>query len=134
VTFFLYNGTSWCFANNCNATQTGTLTLNAPTNQTYLNDANGGMLLFDCPSGGVPCDPGGGQVVVNGPSAIVHLTGLIYAPTATCSMQANSTQTVLGGVICQNLTLQGGNGVNGDFINFGGPSLPRPLFQTSLLE
>jgi len=134
VTFFLYNGTSWCFANNCGASQIGTLTLNAPTNQTYLNDSNGGMLIFDCPSGGVPCGPGGGQFVVNGPSATVHLTGLIYAPTATCSMQADSTQSVLGGVICQNLTLQGGNGLNGDFINFGGPSLPTPLFQTSLLE
>jgi hypothetical protein len=133
VTFYLYNGTGWCFAQNCGASQTGTLTLNAPTNQTYLK-ANLGMLVFDCPSGGVPCGPGGGQVVINGPSATVHLTGLIYAPTATCSMQADSTQTVVGGVICQNVTVQGGTGLNGDFINYGGPSLPSALFQTALLE
>lgn len=136
VTFFLYNGTSWCFSGgtNCASSHTGTLTLNAPTNATYLNNTNGGMLIFDCPSGGFPCGSGGGQIVVDGPQANISLTGLIYAPTAQCTLHSNGNQQIVGQLVCQNASIQAGSSSTGELINFGGPVLPTTLFQTQLLE
>jgi hypothetical protein len=131
ATLLLYNGTGFCAPKNCGGGTSATLQLTAPTNSTYRNF---GMLVYDCPPNGIPCGPGGGSIIAKGPNLTLQFQGLIYAPTASCDLEANGGQSTLGQVICASAEIQGGFVSNGQQVTFGGPNLPIPNFLVGLIE
>lgn len=135
VSFVLTNGAGVCIQ-SCNAgAGTGnpaTLTFTPPAS----GQTNEGLLFYDCSGGLLGCSSGGGQVTFKGPGAGINFgsPSLIFAPSSTCTLQANGAQYTLGQIICNDLTLQGGASSSAEQVFFGGPGLPSPLFEVSLIE
>jgi len=131
VSFVLTNGAGVCLQ-SCTSSGTATLTFSPPA----TGQPNEGILFFDCSGGALGCSSGGGEVTFQGPNASINFASpsLIFAPSSKCTLQSNGAQQTFGQIICNDLTLQGGASSSAEQVFFGGPGLPSPLFDVSLIE
>jgi hypothetical protein len=134
VTFYLYNGTSFCNDGStngasCKLSNNSDITFSAPTGST---DPNFGMLIYSC---GTPCGTGGsGLFFIKGPAANISLQGTVYNPGGDCVVDANGASRITGQLICNNVQLQGGTVSTGTGVTYGGNLLPTPNFAAQLIE
>jgi hypothetical protein len=132
VTFYLYNGASMCTGtNHCGvADASGTITLNAP-NVSSPDDKNFGMLIYSCAT---TCGDASGKFDIEGPAMDVTLTGTVYNPGGDCVVHSNAGQGVVGQLICDNVTLQGGIVGGGNSVSGNGAFEATPNFLAQLIE
>jgi hypothetical protein len=132
VTFYLYNGASMCTGtNHCGvADASGTITFNAP-NVSSPADKNFGMLLYSCAS---TCGDASGVFDIEGPAMDVNLTGTVYNPGGDCIVHSNAGQGIVGQLICDNVTLQGGVAGGGNSVSGNGAFEATPNFLAQLIE
>jgi hypothetical protein len=134
VSFVLTNGAGVCITNCTAGAGKGSpvsLNFSAPT-----SGANQSVLFYVCSGGSLGCSSGGGPVSLKGPGANTNFAqpALVYAPSSTCTLQANGAQVSFGQIICNDVALQGGSASSAEQLYFGGPALPVPLYDIRLIE
>jgi hypothetical protein len=125
------SGTSHCSV----ADASGTINFNAPNVQSP-DDTNFGMLLYSCNG---TCDNSSGinssgTFDMEGPALNVSLTGTVYNPGGDCIVHSNAGQGIVGQVICDNVTLQGGVAGGGSAVSGNGGFEATPNYLAQLIE
>lgn len=132
VTFYLYNGASMCSGKTdcAHSDASGTVTLNAPNVQSP-DDKNFGILVYSCNGA---CGNASGDVDFKSPHVDVSLTGTVYNPAGDCIVFANGGTGVVGQLVCDNVTLQGGTVGGGLSVNGNKGVEATPNFLAQLIE
>jgi hypothetical protein len=140
VTFYLYNGASMCSGKTdcAHSDASGTITLNAPNVQSPL-DLNFGMLVYSCASdasGRPACGNASGDFEFKSPHVDVSLTGTVYNPGdfSSCIVFANGGTGVLGQLVCNDVTVQGGTVGGGLAVSGSTGFEATPNFLAQLIE
>ena len=132
VTFYLYNGASMCSGKTdcAHSDASGTVTLNAP-NVPSPDDKNFGILVYSCNG---TCGNASGDFDFKSPHVDVSLTGTVYNPAGDCIVFANGGTGVVGQLVCDNVTLQGGTVGGGLSVNGNKGVEATPNFLAQLIE